>query len=100
MKTLLLIIASVIMANAFASGVPDIDVCGTLVTKGKNWNGTERLERVLNVRNEKMSINEFVTRYCQGEPASSTETCSRAHRVASIDMAVVSREMPKGLCKK
>lgn len=100
MKSLLLIIASAITVNAFASGVPDIDVCGTLVANGKNWNGSERLERVLNVRNEKMSVNEFVNRYCQGERASSTETCSRAHRVASIDMADVSRDMPKGVCKK
>lgn len=100
MKSLLLIVASAFTVNAFAAGVPDTDVCGTLVVKGTNWNGTERLERVLDVRGEKMSVDEFVNRYCQGEPASKTETCSRARRVASIDMAIVSRDMPKGVCKK
>lgn len=95
----LMAVFTIATTSAFASNVPDIDVCGKVIPDGTNWMG-ERLKRVLEVRGRKMGVNEFVNKYCQGEEGTKSETCTRANRISSIDMAAVRRTLPKGLCKQ
>jgi hypothetical protein len=100
MKFLIMVLALFVSSSNLASAadVPNIDVCGSLVSKGRMWNGSERLERVLDVRGQKINVAEFVLRYCQSGDAKKTDTCSRALKVGSLELVEVRRNMPNGLC--
>gem|GEM_PF-2671188 len=86
-------------------GVPKVDIHGEIVEtpapKPKAaWlaNAFPKVirTRIITVQDKKMPLQEFILTYCQGK--SQNETCSRAMKIANLDLNGGPRkDLPKGL---